>query len=132
MKNEKEYSGQYLVSDSGNRLVILTRTGAKNPGHCYYFSRNFGEVIAHQKRGFNPLDPKVEWEWAKKVWGKKPASVSKDEVLAALKAIKWNASKITHSSPLNRKSFTGRNVATAKPFANQSMVEFRAGLEKKS
>lgn len=96
MKTLKEFSGQYLVTNNGQRLVILTRVGAQNPGHCYYMENDFSKVNKHKKLEFECLDPKVEWNWALSNWGKKPVIMSGEEVNCALNAIRNLPNVITN------------------------------------
>lgn len=126
MKKPKEYTGQYLVTNNGQRLVILTRIGAQNPGHCYYMTNDFKSVNAHQKKGFECLNPDIEWKWASTTWGRKPQAMSKDEVGCALVAISKLSNKIA-----------GRSIgvnSTAKPqvtqslSGNQSLVALKASM----
>jgi hypothetical protein len=126
MKKPKEYTGQYLVTNNGQRLVILTRIGAKSPGHCYYMTPDFKSVNAHQKKGFECLNPDIEWKWALDSWGRKPQVMSSSEVDSALMAIKNLKNRIagqkievnSASKPQATQSFSG----------NQSLVALKASM----
>ena len=124
MKKPKEYTGQYLVTNNGQRLVILTRIGAQNPGHCYYMTNDFKSVNAHQKKGFECLNPDIEWKWASTTWGRKPQAMSKDEVGCVLVAISKLSNKI--AGQRIEVNPPAKSQATQNLSGNQSLVALKA------